>query len=43
MNLQRPTQRLDRDRLLTVVGLTVTAGYALLGVVNLVAQIAGGL
>jgi len=42
VNVQRPSQRFDRDRLLTVVGLTASAGYGILAVALLVLQIAGG-
>lgn len=42
MSLQRPSQRFDRDRLLTVVGLTVSVGYGLLAVAHRLLQIAGG-
>ena len=42
MNVQRPSQRFDRDRLLTVISLTVSAGYGLLAVAHLLLQIIGG-
>lgn len=42
MNVQRPSQRFDRDRLLTVTGLTVSAGYGLLAVASLLLRIIGG-
>ena len=43
MTIHRPSQRFDRDRLLTVVGLTASAGYGILAVVHLLLQIAGGI
>lgn len=42
MNLQRPTQRFDRDRLLTVVGLILGGGYGALAVAHLLLVIVGG-
>lgn len=42
MTLQRPTQRFDRDRMLTVVGLSVSLGYGALAVAHLLLVIAGG-
>ena len=42
MSLQRPTQRSDRERLLTGIGLTVIAGYGVLAVANLLLVITGG-
>lgn len=41
MNLQRPTQRFDRDRLLTVVGLTISTGYGALAVAHLLLVLGG--